>query len=59
MPVAVFNIFRLLILIRLKKHYSGNIRAFMLHKLIKLQNAFFYLCPMPINDFLPGQRKAG
>ena len=49
MPVTVFDIFRLLPLIRLKKHYPGNIRAFMLHKLVKLQNPFF--------DFR--QRKAG
>ena len=41
MPVTVFDIFRLLSLIRLKKHYPGNIRAFMLHKFVKLQNTLF------------------
>jgi len=54
MPVTVLDIFRLLALIRLKKHYPGYLRAFMLHKLVKLQNAFFYFCPVPVDDFFPG-----
>ena len=49
MPVTVFDIFRLFALIRLKKHHPGNIRAFMHHKFIKLQDALLY----------PGQRKTG
>jgi hypothetical protein len=42
MSVTVFDIFRLFVLIRLEKHYPGNIRAFMHHKFIKLQDAFLY-----------------
>ena len=59
MTVTVFDVFRLFILIRLEKHYPGNIRAFMHHKFIKLQNPLFNLCPMPVNDFLTRQRKTG